>query len=1216
MTRPISVPFPLLVGAVTVALGAGLVFRGASTSPPASTKPDQTLVKEQPPVESSTDPANDPVAPLRRFLGAKAADQCGADDDLRARLKEYHDHDRVESIIATIPHPTKSGLGYWYDLSIDAIARAVESTDLVPYGAFTPSDWPQLTKDKKREMSAPAVRQELPGMLLFRSANVQSKELCIVWLVGETPTSGIEKDAFQKSVELIRKFDLRKHQSDNSETVRILAPFFSGSQQSLLMALEDAKPCTGKVQFIIRNGSATAINEQLFDQNWVNYKTTVIPYKIVRTQVLNYLANPSSPHTDDDKPILPKMAVLRESDTIFGGWGRQIKEKDKTDNDNNEPAKSDGTEIQIPFPIHISGLQGVPNKEEAAALQAVGFPLPQTSGISIPPEEGAREGAARSLAAQRSPVTTAAVNYEIMKNTLTAISHGGVKYVELVATDPRDKILLASLIRERCPDTLMFTTEGDFMLALPDNVSTMHGMVIGTCYPLNAEAETAPPFTLMPSKDTRLIFDNYAFQGCYNAVLTLLDDGSGSLTKWMLGYEPGPADCDMPRGDFPGIWISVIGQNGSFVPVYKVPMTCKLRRDLINEGVFQREAPKSESANSPAVHSAIPHFSTFGLCALCILSGALCWFLFRHLPGYPSFRDSPQGMSCRKQAQRLCLAGMCFIPACLYSWVLALSLSANWFHLGDWSRFALVNRLVLGVCGVMLVVLLGYFFISQFRLGAWGSAFSQGAWATLRAVGEGLTYVLLAAVLVTIFVRTVRSNFLFTDPENQRWYLERFTHFGAGLSPLIPVLLLAACFAAWCFALYRKLDYLDHHSVTNPFKFGPSMAHVYSRLREPGDRLEHALEPYFLRPVRAKSDFGRRANPFVRRLAIVVPLLIVVLVFGQIWSRWTRTIEGWPFDNLMYFGMFFSTLMTVYVAFHFYEVWIRLRELLKEVAKLPLARAFYRLPATVRTIVDGALYANRPGHSALDLSRQQFDLLDQKLPLDRLRQVLPAQEKESLHILVSVLRAGTIPDATTNLSFARINGVEDSLRDAFGACLHLLHFFWQSRTFQQKYAVPTDTAGGAPARSDVAAGAADTADPLQEWIACAEEYVAIVITRYLSQFFAHLRNLLNAMVLCAFLLLLIITLYPFHPGTLMLIYAITLLGADAAVAVWVLVAINRDEVMSHLAGSTPNRFTPDLTFLREIVQYVVPVLGLMMVQFPAVSSFVRSVLDPLLRAVH
>jgi hypothetical protein len=1201
MPRQLTLPLPLIVGAVAVAVFAALSFHGTASAP-APTKPDQTAAKDTTPAEDAApDPAHDPLSPLRRFLGVKPANQAKADEDLAAKLKSYH----VESVIATIPHPTKSGFGYWYDLSLDAIARAFETAGYVPDNAFTPASWARANKDKKGGLPGPAAT--LPGMLLFRGTADKSTELRLVWLVGETPTYGVDKEAFRQSVKLIRD-----HQLGERAKLRVLGPFFSGSQPSLLTALSQVSTDTGALDVILRNGSATAINKELFDKPpgglKVDYRTTVIPNKIVRGQVINYLNDPS--FSDPDAPTVPgKMAVLFESDTGFG----------------NALQDAAGDTIKIPFPIHISELQGVHNKEMAAALAQLG--LPQTSGgIAIPQEEGERDGAARNLAPAQSPLTTAAMNDLIMKNTLSSIGRGRVKYVELVATDPRDKILLASLIRERCPDTLLFTTEGDFMLAHPDVVGTMRGMFIGSCYPLDAEAETSPPFSQMPPRNRRLVFDNQSFQGCYNAILALLDDGKGSLTAQMLGYEPTPDDSEpTTNGELPGIWISAIGQNSTIVPVYKVPMTRGLKNQLVAEGVLLRSPSKLNTNGATA-----PPFPTFWLCCLCFVSGLLWWFLFRYLPAYsrsdqvpPAAPPDPAG----EAVQRLCLTGICFLWACLYSWIAALALFANSLDLTDFSSDTLVNRLVLLVAGGMLAVL-GFFFATQSMRGAW-RAFRRAPAApvvpagppaatrrpSLAGAAEFTANLVLITVWFLLTIWMIANGFQFSSVENRRLYFERLTHFGSGLSPVIPSLLLVIGLAAWCLSLYKKLNYLAFHAVANPFVFPPDSPHNYGRVHKLGERLECALRPYFLRPW-ADADGSGMGKRLLRRLTIVIPLLVVAIVFYELGQRWIRTIEGQMFDNLMYFGLLLSAFATVYLTVHFYAVWTRLRDLLKEMAKLPLARAYHRLPATVRAVVDGALYANRPGHSALELSTQQLNLLRLKLPEKELRTALPAGEVANLETLKSALfPAQSDPAEKTSPADQAAELPKDETHTVLRACLPILQFFWQYRSFQENYGVPA-AAGGAAATTDAAGSTPDATDPLQDWVACAEDYVAIEITRYLSQFFAHLRNLLNAMMLGAFLILLIITLYPFHPGSLMLVYAVGLLAMVAAVAVWVLIAINRDEVMSHLAGSTPNRFTPDLTFFREIFQYIVPVLGLLMVQFPSVSSLVRSVLDPLLRVVR
>jgi hypothetical protein len=141
-------------------------------------------------------------------------------------------------------------------------------------------------------------------------------------------------------------------------------------------------------------------------------------------------------------------------------------------------------------------------------------------------------------------------------------------------------------------------------------------------------------------------------------------------------------------------------------------------------------------------------------------------------------------------------------------------------------------------------------------------------------------------------------------------------------------------------------------------------------------------------------------------------------------------------------------------------------------------------------------------------------------------------------------------------------------------------------------------------------------DAAVDWLAKAEDFVAMVIARYLSQFFVHLRNLLGAVTLGVILLLLTVMLYPFHPQSLLLAYGGVLLAAVVGVIVYIFVMINRDEVMSNLAGSTPNRFTPDSTFFREMCQFVLPAVAILVVQFSVVSSSIRWLLEPLLRVIH
>jgi hypothetical protein len=143
----------------------------------------------------------------------------------------------------------------------------------------------------------------------------------------------------------------------------------------------------------------------------------------------------------------------------------------------------------------------------------------------------------------------------------------------------------------------------------------------------------------------------------------------------------------------------------------------------------------------------------------------------------------------------------------------------------------------------------------------------------------------------------------------------------------------------------------------------------------------------------------------------------------------------------------------------------------------------------------------------------------------------------------------------------------------------------------------------------------DRGDPIREWISLAEDLIVIEIIRYISQFTVQLRNLLTSLTVGAVLLLLAAASYPFHPQQLLLVF-LTGLGSAVTIAMVVfLVQMNRDELVSRITRSAPNRFTPDLAFLNSIGTYVLPIVAGLMLQFPFVASGLRSWLEPMLHVI-
>ncbi len=1188
---------PLVAGAAVVAVLAALLFQGKGSTPadggdankpagknPAGKPEEAASVLETVGRYFNPEPkakGDRPLAPVYRFffgLEDKSPDIYKWPDKF-AKDGGY----KVECLIVTVPHPLKSGMGYWYDLTLDAVERAMENADFVLDRAQIPPAW------QANKADATAGGADAPGVLLFRRPQAFKRQLAVVFLVPETPTGGMEIGPFRQSVRLVW--------SQNPDAdIRIVGPYFSGSQESLMLALEHAiadhetlppSPLP-RLTFKIRNGSATAVNSGLFytllERAEIDYGATVLPDEVMLQCLYNYLDNPSDPVRG--KP-LPKVAILRESDTSYG---QNVSRMCGTNC--AEPAKPIQKVIEIPFPIHISGLQSAHTKELQDKLARLG--LPRTSGgIPIPQEEGEKEGAVRRAIPSQSPLTTAAVNDMTIKNILAAIARERVRYVGLMATDPRDKILLATLIRENCPDVRLFTTGGDMLMAHPDFNAAMRGMIVASSYPLDAEPQSFG----RAADNRRILFANQSFQGCFNAVLAHFADAQGvqsatSPGDRMLGYDavqPGPAN----HGKYyrPTVWISAIGQNSTVVPVYQFSGP-QLAEDLEHANLYQRKPPATTAYEPEPQKPFARRFSTYWLCCLVVLSAAVCWLLFRYLDGATG--GAAAGRVPGPFVQRLCLAAGAFVLAGLYGWCLGLARlargaavegeSLTW--IARWPD--VVNVLVVVVCWAMLAVV-AVCFVKGCLVAPW-LAFTRNpirpvgkkAWVMASLPGALQSLLFLAVAYAAIALVQSESDSHWTGQDNDTLYFERVTHPITGLSPLLPALLLGASFIGWCFFVHKEYYLLARCDVRNPFDGACAADQPYDALSGLGANLRQQVR-WFGLPVQRHDWLRGNAHLVVTVLAGI----LILAAFGQVLDRRLPTLESATFDGCVYSGFLVAALLIGHTLGHFYFTWRRLKAVLHDTAWLPLGPAFLRLPAKVKQTFDRALYAQRPGRDAERFIEEQRQLLVAKLP------AVATELGNRFPVLAGL-----------DGPLAQFQNLK-SAEPGFLKCLRILRPVWDSRPLAERYG-PT-----APADTDKT-----VTPPAGDWLKMAEDYLAIEITFYLSQFFVHLRNLLNALTIGALLLLLTVSLYPFQPQGLLLVCVVVLLSAVAGVAVWVLVGINRDEVMSHLAGNTPNKFTPDVNFLREIVQYVVPVLGLVMIQFPAVGSFVRSLVEPLLRVIR
>src|SRR5262249_10209976 len=130
-----------------------------------------------------------------------------------------------------------------------------------------------------------------------------------------------------------------------------------------------------------------------------------------------------------------------------------------------------------------------------------------------------------------------------------------------------------------------------------------------------------------------------------------------------------------------------------------------------------------------------------------------------------------------------------------------------------------------------------------------------------------------------------------------------------------------------------------------------------------------------------------------------------------------------------------------------------------------------------------------------------------------------------------------------------------------------------------------------------------------------EDLLAMQTGPFLCQFFIHLRNLINSLVVAPVLLLLAGHSDPFQPQRVARVFRLTLLAAAGAQTLAVFVQMERDEVLSHISGTTPNRVTFDTAFLGNVLTYVAPAAVIFLAQFGDVTNMIFGWFEPVVRAL-
>jgi len=527
-------------------LVAAFVFLGGIlrlAAPAASPEARPTRGTPQKPVTKSASlhPAESPgqKTAFEHALAEQIASYYGcqapADVSLKTERERYWNvpkqaRDNVQFLVAIVPDPVHTHLGMLFDRTLQALQQAVQQQgdysldrSILPW-RHSVEQGPMTAADRANEERDRAAREAFPGLLIFRGAQEKdrsnddgcsSQRSLFVFLVAETPTSGIRGSQFQNSLAIMHTI---RSSGDNSKPQKrrplyVFGPSFSGSLESLGRQLRTIPEKERPSEFFVYSGNVTS------EPSIRSFRKGFDPHNPL--PALHF----ASFQENDSFSILQfarfayckgydskEIAVLSEDDTAYGQALRHLF-SEKASSPPDEPwlqAKCpDGKAnrefddhfsdiVQLHFPREISFFRSAYEKEQAAKQEAAA----KVPGKAILPLNLEDEGTDDDAVAPYAGPQTSLSQEAVMLGVISELQKHHIKFTILLATNPLDQLFLARYLRDSYPQGRVIVTVPDLLLVSQED-SLLQGVLGLNVYSLvpgqsdllqeSAKPQTCPP---------------------------------------------------------------------------------------------------------------------------------------------------------------------------------------------------------------------------------------------------------------------------------------------------------------------------------------------------------------------------------------------------------------------------------------------------------------------------------------------------------------------------------------------------------------------------------------------------------------------------------------------------------------------------------------------------------------------------------------------------
>jgi hypothetical protein len=1087
--------------------------------------------------------AADIYSTLERFAGLpRPAEE---DDDRRCERTAQvmtrvcaNGYRRVRALLATVPDPQDSRFAKLFDDLVSAMRVALERSGFVDDRFFDPwqSDPPAGGGPARRH-------RDQPGMLLFRRE--ETKELVVLLLVGETPTSGVQRRAMRAALDLAAAITASPCGGGGPaaapQAIPVIAPTMSGTRESLRVILtgwfDDQRsrrapgPYCGagpdlpfNLEFV--SGAATSDdNQRVLDTELTAEIRGIFPrftstfHGATRSDdekqkfVIEYLAQ---------RLGTCNIALLAESSTSYG---QQITASSRH---SRAILCQDGSPIRLinlSFPLHISKLRG----ERAAGASAAPAPAAPTNILKRlqtleRDESEVEEDAFPTKSRMTQPVSEIA-----LLQILHAIATEDVRAVVIVASATADVLFLVEKVRLSFPNVTVVVNDAD-LVYLHDDISFMDGVLVASTYPLFPWAQRVTyPFE---GDSDRLLFPSSAAEGTYNAALLLLADKKNAR---VMDYGP---PFVVPAADFqPSLWMTVVSKNAFWPLAVAAP----------RGGSYLRQAtapPPVAGDETERTIWTLPRSFVFELGGfiLVVLNALLAWAYLRGQgastsardPGAGRFRDLflPPKNFPHKNMRHLELAVLLLTLSIVTAGFFAIGVVIVIPPEGEISWRCRMLTLATGICTLVMHGLAAHAFL---RLGG---------------VGRRRAPLIAAAVVAAVSLAGGAGGFSRlhalwrAGQEGGRvthlmFFIERARNLDSGVSLLWMGLLLGAGHALWILGHLRQARIVEEAAALRAYGVIPAARH-----HEATHDLSLLGSLQLAEPMRAAAREAEGVSPS----PLTAAFMALVFVYTMLISRQLVYFEGAAWGWICAVAYALLLALVVYGCARYVRTWRVLEELLARVAPLSVTDALQRIPAELLTSF--------------------------KRPWDS--QVFAVWQR---HCQAMFAEPRTDPKLIPKWS-AALDANEGALQKLLAAPVAA-----QIEGAEKNPPVPQP-----PLTSE-------------QWANVRDDFIAMRLVAFVQYIRAHLANFVAVSTAALLPALWATNFYPLRENRFLLMLVLVITGGAIAVAALVFVQMSRNYVLSRMAHTNPGVVTWNRSFVTSLLVHVaIPLLALLAVKFPEFSQ--------------